>query len=38
MQKCWDMQPDMRPTFAEIHEEIESLYKTTSGDMYYYQK
>ncbi|KAK3108566.1 hypothetical protein FSP39_010763 [Pinctada imbricata] len=38
MKACWDFDPVMRPSFSSIHKDIESLYRQSSGDLYYYQK
>lgn len=36
MKKCWNLKPSGRPSFAEINKEIESLFRQSSGDLYYY--
>ncbi|XP_062567450.1 uncharacterized protein LOC134229699 [Saccostrea cucullata] len=36
MKKCWAMEPAARPSFSEINKQIESLFRQSSGDLYYY--
>ncbi|XP_061193771.1 uncharacterized protein LOC133202005 [Saccostrea echinata] len=36
MKKCWAMEPSARPSFGEINKQIESLFRQSSGDLYYY--
>ncbi|XP_033762644.1 uncharacterized protein LOC117344105 [Pecten maximus] len=36
MANSWNINPTKRPSFREIREEIESMYKTSGGDSFYY--
>ncbi|KAK3109029.1 hypothetical protein FSP39_021473 [Pinctada imbricata] len=38
MKECWDFDPVMRPPFSNIHRKIESLFRQSSGDVYYYDR
>ncbi|XP_052232523.1 angiopoietin-1 receptor-like [Dreissena polymorpha] len=38
MNKCWDYQPRKRPTFAEIRNELDTMFVASPGDDYYYYK
>lgn len=38
MKKCWAHQPDKRPTFSDVRNQLDGLFEAAPGDDYYYYK